>query len=68
MMKNISCCSCFNVLVNVSQTLKQHNVLHHSVKAKKVQVFNDREKAQSERESLSKNRGGKNIDLNNKHL
>ena len=28
---------------------------------KKVQVGNDQEKAQSERESLSKNRGGKNL-------
>ena len=31
---------------------------------KKVQVGNNQEKAQSERESLSKNRGGEKIDNN----
>ena len=34
-------------------------VLHYRVKHKKVQVGKDQEKAQSEKDSHSKNRGGK---------
>ena len=39
--------------------IKTTYVIHHPVKAKKVQVGKDQEKAQSEKDSHSKIRGGK---------
>ena len=48
------------IVINVHVLEVAHHAFHALI-LKKVQVGNDQKKAQSERESLSKNRGGKKL-------